>query len=735
MKRPRKSIRRRIVSKVRQRFHGRCAYCGNTDQDLTVDHAVALSNGGAHHYNNFLPACDTCNRAKGSLSTMEFRRMVFEGEGGASPELLGRFTGRRRFLFDERTDRDGRRLTDASLISWSLRLQRKHDNSLTDETNQMAIVFADVEVSVNYFLLLAYDSKTKRLHRWERHNDVEIGLHRSELLPFLKHHTIVGFNWLGFDKPMVDAYFQGFQNEQLFAVCEYLIGGGPLARWKVHRDLGIHDIEYRMLDVMPVAPGVASLKLYAARVGSHEIEDLVFTPGEAIDEDARYDTIDYCELDLRNTARIFRKVKPQLHLRKALSEKFGVDCMSKSDPQIAEAVLKQMVIDRGGTAKKGGEGRKNVYKYVAPGCVEFASRINRHLLMVQRGDFLYEKKGGEWKLRPPAAFVEPIEFAGATYRTGMGGLHSSETRRVLKADDEFQLFELDVTSYYPALILNNEWYPEGMGPEFTTAYRSIVEQRVKAKHEGDKVAADALKIVVNSSFGKFGSEYSVMFSPQLLLNTTITGQLCLLMLIEMLTLRTGNNCDVVSANTDGVLVRMVNTDEANGILQTVVKNWETRTGLTLERTDYSMMAQRDVNNYVGITTDGARKTKGIFNSPGLMKNPAESIVPEAVIELAQHGVPIEETIRSCRDLGKFVTAKKVMGGGVWRGQPAGKTVRWYRGVAGDPITYASNGNQVGGSENAVLVNRMPTRFPVGVDLNYYIERADELAENCGLYDA
>lgn len=125
MKRPSKSIRRRTVSKVRRRFYGLCAYCGNADQDLTVDHAVALSNGGAHHYNNFLPACRTCNRAKGCLSTMEFRRMVFEAEGGASPDLLERFAGRRRFFFDERTDREGRRLTDATLLSGSLRLQRK----------------------------------------------------------------------------------------------------------------------------------------------------------------------------------------------------------------------------------------------------------------------------------------------------------------------------------------------------------------------------------------------------------------------------------------------------------------------------------------------------------------------------------------------------------------------------------------------------------------------------------
>ena len=39
------------------------------------------------------------------------------------------------------------------------------------------------------------------------------------------------------------------------------------------------------------------------------------------------------------------------------------------------------------------------------------------------------------------------------------------------------------------------------------------------------------KIQINGSFGKLGSKYSLLYAPDLLLQTTITGQLALLMLI------------------------------------------------------------------------------------------------------------------------------------------------------------------------------------------------------------
>ena len=52
-----------------------------------------------------------------------------------------------------------------------------------------------------------------------------------------------------------------------------------------------------------------------------------------------------------------------------------------------------------------------------------------------------------------------------------------------------------------------------------------------------------------------------LYSPDLLINTTITGQLTLLMLIEMITLSGGK---VKSANTDGIVI-LCNRDNVQTI--------------------------------------------------------------------------------------------------------------------------------------------------------------------------
>jgi len=51
-----------------------------------------------------------------------------------------------------------------------------------------------------------------------------------------------------------------------------------------------------------------------------------------------------------------------------------------------------------------------------------------------------------------------------------------------------------------------------------------------------KKTANTLKTLLNGSFGKLGSRYSIFYAPTEMLQVTITGQLALLMLIEMMEL-------------------------------------------------------------------------------------------------------------------------------------------------------------------------------------------------------
>jgi hypothetical protein len=50
-----------------------CVYCGDT-QDLTWDHLIPTSRGGADTISNNVPACSKCNSSKGNRDVLEWYR-------------------------------------------------------------------------------------------------------------------------------------------------------------------------------------------------------------------------------------------------------------------------------------------------------------------------------------------------------------------------------------------------------------------------------------------------------------------------------------------------------------------------------------------------------------------------------------------------------------------------------------------------------------------------------------
>jgi DNA polymerase elongation subunit (family B) len=310
---------------------------------------------------------------------------------------------------------------------------------------------------------------------------------------------------------------------------------------------------------------------------------------------------------------------------------------------------------------------------------------------------------------------------------GIGGLHSSEKSCYHVATDKELLLDRDVASYYPRIILNGNLYPEQLTPVFLKVYNDIVERRLKAKHEGDKVTADALKITINGSFGKFGSPYSKLYSPELLLAVTITGQLSLLLFIEMLE---SYGIRVVSANTDGIVIKCP-IDKYETYLW-VTQEWERITSFETEETQYKAIYSRDVNSYFAIKTNGEVKGKGFFSTDKLKKNPKYDIAKTAVIELMKNETSIADTIRNCKDIRQFLSVRSVKGGAHKDGWFLGKAVRWYyaNGVEGS-IRYISSGNAVPESEGAKPLMELPDTFPEDVNYKRYVIEAERILDDIG----
>ena len=52
---------------LKDMYGGMCAYCYETNVELVQDHIEPISAGGAHVFDNIVPACEPCNRSKWSI--------------------------------------------------------------------------------------------------------------------------------------------------------------------------------------------------------------------------------------------------------------------------------------------------------------------------------------------------------------------------------------------------------------------------------------------------------------------------------------------------------------------------------------------------------------------------------------------------------------------------------------------------------------------------------------------
>jgi hypothetical protein len=587
------------------------------------------------------------------------------------------------------------------------------------------VVIFDTETYRDYFLASFLDPATGAVLEIEAHPDQALDV--DALKAAMRGRTLVGFNSANFDLPIIAVALAGGDCERINKAAQAIISRGYKG-WQFEQLWGLKLPRVDHIDLIEVAPGIASLKTYGGRLHCPRLQDLPIHHAQSIAPADRVRLRTYCRNDLVTTDTLYRKLKPQIELREKMSAEYDIDLRSKSDAQIAEAVLAHQVTKLTGKpiVRQAIEPGTS-YHYRAPRWIQFRSLdLVDKLAEIEAADFIVQDSGGV--AEPEALAGQTVTIGRGVYRLGIGGLHSSETCQAIEADEDYVLVDRDVASYYPSIILRLGLAPRAMGPAFLTAYKGIVERRLAAKASGDKVTADALKITINGSFGKLGSKWSKLYSPDLLIQTTVTGQLALLMLIEDLE---AEGITVASANTDGIVIRCHRGDL--GVMGEVVKRWEKRTGFDTEETGYRALYSRDVNNYIAIKPDGGVKLKGAYAQESLAKNPVNGLSIEAAVRWLRDGTPVEETVRACSDVRKLVTVRTVKGGAVDQaGDYLGKTVRWYyaRGVAG-ALRYQVNNYTVPRSEGARPLMELPEAVPADVDHAWYEREALSILSDVG----
>lgn len=595
-------------------------------------------------------------------------------------------------------------------------------------------VICDIELYRNYLLIGFRNVATGNVRHIEvfGEGDKLSADDTKTLRGVFERYRTVTFNGNNYDIPMISAALKGATCAELKVLSDKIIVNN-IKHW----NLGIELVRCDHIDIFDVAPLMASLKIYGGRLHCPKMQDLPIAPDAVIRDEDRPLLRLYNGNDMETTQRLYEHLALQIALREKMSAVYNVDLRSKSDAQIAETVIvRQLENILGKKIDRPEVPSGTRFNYTPPKFLAFSRPELRELLATTaRLEFLVTDGGSVQMpdgLKKAAARIE-----GGVYRLGIGGLHSSEQVVSYYSDETWEVSDHDVTSYYPEIILTNGIAPPHMGHHFLRVFGDQKNQRVAAKRNGDKVAADSLKIVVNGAGGKLNSKWSKLYYPQGFIHMTLTGQLSLLMLIERLV---DAGVEVLSANTDGVTVR-TRRDRLT-IRDEVIAGWEHDTAFATEATFYRSIHIRDVNNYIAIKDDGKFKLKGAFAMEdlcpsamvGLAKNPANEVCIEAAALFLRDGVPVETTVRNCTDIRRFVTIRQVNGGAIDQaGNYLGKAVRWYyaKGVAG-PLRYKVNNYTVARSEGARPCMDLPDTLPSDVDHDWYIREAQSLLADVGV---
>jgi DNA polymerase elongation subunit (family B) len=581
----------------------------------------------------------------------------------------------------------------------------------------MKNIFLDVECYSNYFLICF--SSIDKVVTYELSESSTLSI--KEITNIMGKYTTIGYNSKNYDLPMIVYALNGASNKELKRLSDKIVESNEPA-WKV-ANISIPQ-SWDHIDLIKPSPDIkVSLKMYGARLHSKKLQDLPIEPDTILTSDQMVLIKDYCLNDIQITIDLYNRIEDRLNLRIGMAKIWDIDFRSKSNPQVAEAVIKKLLKVK---TYKNEIDLNQIYRYIAPKYITFETENLKSLKgILESIDFKCGKKG---KLLKNKEFPKRVNIDGVPYTIGLGGLHSNEKHIYTSIGEEEFLLNIDVISYYPNLILTNKYYPEKLGAQFLDIYQMFYQLRIKAKKEGNKLESDAYKIILNGSFGKFGSKFSCLYSPQLLLSTTLTGQLSLLMLIEKLTLEHFN---IVSANTDGITLKGKKENLPN--FENIITSWEKGTGLTLEKTWYTDLYHESVNSYIAITDSNEVICKGFYADEGLTKNPIHRVCVKAVINYITNKVDIGSTIMKNRfNVTDFLLTRKVDGGALYKDKYLGKVVRWYYGTDGDKITYKRNGNKVANSDNAVpLMDLNHDKFE-NIDYQIYINKSYDMLKNLGI---
>ena len=362
-----------------------------------------------------------------------------------------------------------------------------------------------------------------------------------------------------------------------------------------------------------------------------------------------------------------RQKPDEIRLRYAITSAFKINVMCSARANIADKLTTKFYSDMSGLHPN-----KFIKERTERGWMYFKKIIFPHIQFKtkQLQDVLTEMKQVRVSRTTKDAFSKEITFYGTTYTLACGGIHTQDKPCICKSDNNYTYIHFDYNSYYPSIIVSYEIAPEHLNKNvFVKMVKFFRDTRVKCKHTKDseglvidgvpnKIAAEALKIVINSIYGKFGSDLFFLYDRIAQLKVTINGQLMTMTLVEELEL---NGIHVISANTDGIVIKLPN--DKKDIFDDIVKRWNETNKMGADSEDYKSYFARDVNNYFAIWSNNEVECKGALDPKQYLKELKKGydmpIVAKAVFEYFVNNVPVMDTLRKHKDILDFCKTQNV----------------------------------------------------------------------------
>lgn len=522
------------------------------------------------------------------------------------------------------------------------------------------VVF-DIEVLKNVFTCTCKNTETKQITVFEispRRVDIQ-GL----VTFFYEDYYFVGYNNIHYDNPILNYiimlynkhYFNSYSTreltESIFRMSQLVIDkNSDFDLWKEYK----YARNFLSIDLLTMLYSKAlrvSLKEMQVTMQYKNVEEFVVDWHQDLPEKDIDRLISYNINDVESTEELLYRCESDLNLRVAIEEEYKINCLSLDGVNTGMKILEQEYIKHTGISKEKLEQLRSpcdqidLEKVIFP-WIEFDSPILQNLLkeMKQLHNVSPGRKGYE------NTFI----FGDMKVTVGVGGIHGDRGIEIIKPREDELLLDSDVSSLYPSMIIEHNLYPPHLGKEFLETYSSIRTRRLNAKKNKNKVVDKTLKLSLNGLSGNLQNEHSWCYSPFTVMQIRINGQLLLLKLSERL-LSIG--CKLHQINTDGVLYTCKKTKYEE--LQKILKEWEDLTKLKLETEEFTQFYQLAINDYFGLSPEGHLKEKGYFlTGITLGKGLSPKIIPEAIINYFIHNIPVENTIKSCKDIRKFLQAEK-----------------------------------------------------------------------------